>query len=61
MSSDEIESDLPDLTGVTLAELRTNSKYGRAARQLAEQLKDQPDEGVISCCSPLQIELPDEH
>lgn len=56
MSDDMIESDIPDLTGVSLEELRSNPKYRAIADRLAEQLRDLPDNGVIVCTHPFEVE-----
>lgn len=58
MAEKWIKSRIPDLTGVSLEEIRNDPAYAEVAERLVEELRDLPDEGVIVCTDPLQIENP---
>lgn len=56
MAEEWIESRIPDLTGVSLEELRNSPAYAEIAERLADELRSLPDDGIIVCTQPLRIE-----
>lgn len=59
MSEEWIDSKVPDLTGKTLEEIRRDPKLRAAADRLVVEMLSYPDDGVVVCCDPLRIEVPD--
>ena len=57
MSDDGIESKVPNLEGMTLEQIRRDPRLQAAAEQLVGELLGYPDDGVIICCQPLEVEV----